>query len=124
MGTKSKLGIVAGLAAAAVGAYYFYYSKHAKKNRARAKAWMVQAEREVMDKVEELKDAAFNEENYKRIVDAVSARYREVRGVTVQELEEFISVLNGAWKEIEKRASKAERTAKKGLHRIAKEVRK
>jgi len=102
MGTKSKLGIVAGLAAAAVGAYYFYYSKHAKKNRTKAKAWMVQAEREVMAKVEKLKDAAFNEENYKRIVDAVTSRYREMGGITAEELEEFVSVLRSAWKDLRK----------------------
>lgn len=104
MGTKSKVGVVAGLAAAAAGAYYFYYSKSAAKNRKKAKVWMEKAEKEIMAKVKKLKDVAFNEENYKMIVDSVSEKYKKVKDIGAEELGEFVSVLKGAWKDIQKKA--------------------
>jgi hypothetical protein len=45
-------GIAAGVAAAALGAYFLYGSKDAKKNRAKVKGWMLKARGEVLEQLE------------------------------------------------------------------------
>ncbi len=98
----TKLEVVAGLAAAAAGAYYLYYSKSAKKNRAAMKSWMGKAEKEIVTEAKKLKDAALNEDNYRRIVSAVSSKYQKLRKLESGEVEEFISTLGSAWTRIKK----------------------
>ena len=124
MGTKSKLGLVAGLAAAAASAYYFYYSKGANKNRAKAKAWMIKAENEIMARVEKLKESALTEENFRAIIKKVTEKYRSVKNISSDEVDEFIDALSLAWKEIKKRAGTVETAAKKGVKRVIREAKK
>lgn len=106
MGTMKKLGTITGLAAAAAGAYYFYYSKNAKKNRKAAKEWMESAKEEVVSEVRKLKDAALNEENYKRIVAGVTEKYRKLRKLGARETKDFMSALGSGWKQFQKDLSK------------------
>lgn len=113
MGKKTKLGAVAGLAAAAAGAYFLYYSKHAKKNRAKVADWMESAQKEVVKEVRRLKDATLNEKNYQRIVDAVTEKYRKVRAIESSELERFRTALGSAWKQFQEEFAKSDNKSKK-----------
>jgi len=100
MGVKTKLGMVAGLAAAAAGAYYLYYSKHAKKNRAAVKGWMEKAEKEIMTEVRKLKDVALDENTYKNIVKTVATKYKKLKKLEESEVEDFVDALQSAWKDV------------------------
>ena len=102
MGTMKKMGTVAGLAAVAAGAYYFYYGKNAKQNRKAAVAWMGNAEKEVMVQVRKLKDAALDEKNYKKIISTVAAKYKKLKKLEEGEVEDFIGALEAAWNKVKK----------------------
>lgn len=104
---------MAGLAAAAAGAYYLYYSKSAKKNRAAVKDWMEKAEKEIVAEARKLKDAALNEDNYKRIVSAVSSKYQKLRKLESGEVEEFMTTLGSAWTRIKTDILKKTKALKK-----------
>lgn len=97
-----KLGAIAGLAAAAAGAYYLYYSKNAKKNRAKVADWMDSAKKEIVAEVKRLKEETLTQENYERIVDAVSEKYRRLRNIEATEVERFTGALGSAWQEFRK----------------------
>ncbi len=117
MKKSGKMGVVAGIVAgatAAAGAYYLYYSKNAKKNRALVKEWTVKAEKEIVAEAKKLKDVAFNEKNYKAIVSAVTAKYQKLKKFEAKEAKEFTSALGSAWAKIKKEyAPKKKMTAKK-----------
>lgn len=120
--TKKRVAIGTGAAAAAAAlgaaAYYFYGSKDAKKNRKKASAWMRAAEREVMTRARALKDAAFTEENYKKIVREVAKKYKEMEP---DEVAAFVAGLTKAWKDVKRdlsaasAAPKRPRGAKRGV---------
>jgi len=110
MKKTTKLGTVAGLAALAAGAYYFYYSKNAKKHRAAVKGWMEKAEKEIIEEALKLKDAALNEENYKAIVSTVTEKYRVLQKLGTREAEDFRDALQKAWKTLKKDLSKKRRS--------------
>lgn len=117
MKKSGTMGVVAGIAAAgaaAAGAYYLYYSKDAKKNRAKVKDWTVKAEKEIVAEAKKLKDATFNEKNYKAIVSAVTAKYQKLKKFEATEGKEFMSALGSAWAKIKKdHAPKKKVTSKK-----------
>lgn len=109
----TKLEVAAGLAAVAAGAYYLYYSKSAKRNRAAVKDWMKKAEKEIVAEAKKLKDAALNEDNYKRIVSAVSSKYQKLRKLESAEVEEFMTTLGSAWTRVKKDIAKQAKSFKK-----------
>ncbi len=105
---------IAGLTAAAVGAYYLYGSKNAPKNRAQVKGWMLKAKGEVLEKLEGVQD--ISESVYATAVDAVAKKYQSLKNVDAQELESFITNMKAHWSGIKKSAKKSpakKKTAKK-----------
>src|SRR3989338_8405394 len=98
MGAKTKLGMVAGLAAAAAGAYYLYYSKNAKKNRAKVAGWMEHAEKEIVAEARKLKK--ISETSYKTIVRTVAEKYKKLKKLEEAEVEDFVGALQSAWTQI------------------------
>ena len=105
---------IAGLTAAAVGAYYLYGSKNAPKNRAQVKGWMLKAKGEVLEKLEGVQD--ISESVYATAVDAVAKKYQAVKNIDAQELESFITNMKAHWSGIKKSAKKSpakKKTAKK-----------
>ncbi len=66
-------GIVAGmvaLSAAAVGTYYLYGHKDAKKYRSAVKGWMLKAKGEVLEELEKAKEVT--ETTYESAVDTIA----------------------------------------------------
>ncbi len=102
---------IAGLTAAAVGAYYLYGSDDAKKNRAKVKSWMLKAKGEVMEELE--KAADITEAGYISAVDAVAKKYNELKQVDPAELEAFISDMKDHWDGIQKSVVKVAKATKK-----------
>ena len=109
----------AGLAAAAVGAYWLYGSKHAKKHRNLAASWMLKARAEVMDAVSKLKD--IDRETYYRIVDDVTKRYAKLSKSNA-DLATIKSELKAAWAHMQSAAKPVQKKAKKVVNKVVKAV--
>lgn len=96
---QSHIGAIAaglaGITAAAVGAYYLYGSKDAKKNRAKVKGWMLKAKGEVIEQLENVQDVT--EGAYMSAVDAVAKRYNDLKQIDPAELEAFIGEMREHW---------------------------
>lgn len=95
--TKTGLGLAA-LAAAAAGAYYFYGSKNAGKNRKALQGWVVKAKGEVMERMERMKDVS--QDKYNAVVDQVMDKYKKVKTVPPEELAQLAKELRGHWNRI------------------------
>lgn len=116
MEKKTKIGIVSATVAAvgaAAGAYYFYGSKDAKKHRVEAAAWMKKAEKEIITQAKRLKEEMFTRENYEKIVSQVSAKYREMKDVGKDEVDDFVESLNDAWDDIQEKKLKSPQSKSK-----------
>ncbi|MCR4274499.1 MAG: hypothetical protein NUW02_00390 [Candidatus Campbellbacteria bacterium] len=101
--TTKKVATGAGiavLAAAAAGTYFFYGSKHAKKNRATAKAWSHKAKNEVIQKLK--KASTITEKGYHATVKEVAGRYKKLQKLDPKEVAVFVSELKSHWKNISK----------------------
>ena len=86
---------IAGITAAAVGAYYLYGSKDAKKHRAQVRGWMLKAKGEVIEQLEGVQDVT--ESAYMAAVDAVAKRYDQLKRIDPVELEAFIYEMKDHW---------------------------
>jgi len=95
---------IAGLTAAAVGAYYLYGSKNAPKNRAQVKSWMLKAKGEVLEKLEGVQDVT--ESAYATAIDAVAKKYKAIKEIDAVELEAFINDMKAHWSGIKKSSGK------------------
>jgi len=110
-GSKEAIGLgVAAIAAAAAGAYYFYGSKDAKKNRKTVKSWMLHAKAEVMSEIEKMK--VVNEGAYKEAVAKVIKKYKAMKGMDRAELAALVATLQGHWKDIRREIEKAGKKSK------------
>jgi hypothetical protein len=95
---------LAALAAATAGAYFLYGTKKGAKTRKEIKGWMLKAKGEILEKMEDLKD--ISEDAYKKIVDEIGAKYKAVKNIDGQDLENFTKELKTHWKDIKKEIDK------------------
>ena len=102
--TGSVVASLVGLTAAAVGAYYLYGHKDAKKNRTHVKGWMLKAKGEVLEELEKAGDVT--EAGYHSAVDAVLKKYNELKHVDTKEVDEFMKEMKAHWAGIKKSVSK------------------
>lgn len=106
---------LAGLTAAAVGAYYLYGSKEAAKNRAKVKSWMLKAKGEVLEQLEGMEEVT--ESAYMNALNAVMQKYNELKNIDPSELESFMDEMKSHWtglkKTVEKTVKKATAPKKK-----------
>jgi hypothetical protein len=98
---KAVVLSLAGLTAAAVGAYYLYGSKDATKNRAKVKGWMLKAKGEVLEKLEDAQEVT--ESAYMSAVDGIAKKYNSLKTIEPSELEAFITDMKGHWAGISKK---------------------
>ena len=119
-----KLGIGVGLTAAAVaavGGYFFYGSPDAKKNRTKAKSWMLRAKAEVLEGLEGAKH--LTKEEYAELVDRVAKGYKAAKSASGAELAEFAREMHAHWRTIEragaKKTAKAASKVAQGARKVA-----
>lgn len=125
LSNEQKLGIGVGLTAAAVaavGGYFFYGSPDAKKNRTKAKSWMLRAKAEVLEGLEGAKH--LTKEEYEELVDRVAKGYKAAKRASGTELAEFAREMHAHWQDIEragaKKTSKAATKVAKRAQKVAK----
>lgn len=99
-------------AAAAAGVYFLYGSDDAKKNRKVVKGWALKAKGEVLEKIEQVK-GELTEENYHKIVDNVTGKYRKLKTAHGDDIEMLVKDMKGHWKNIKKHVGGAQETIKK-----------
>jgi hypothetical protein len=104
--TKTVVLGLAGLTAAAIGAYYLYGSKDASKNRAKVKGWMLKAKGEVLEQLESAQNVT--ESAYMSAVDKIAKKYNQLKSIEPSELEAFIVDMKKHWSGISK-AKKAKK---------------
>lgn len=100
---------IAGLTAAAIGAYYLYGHKDADKNRAKVKGWMLKAKGEVLEELEKVQDVT--ETAYMGAVDTVAKKYNELKNIDADELNTFIGEMKDHWSGIKKTMQSRGKTA-------------
>ncbi len=103
-GSKRNMAVgvgvgVAALAAAAAAAYFFY-GKGGAKNRAKAKKWAADAQREVVKNLKRLKTV--NQAAYNRTVDAVAKKYRALKDISPGELQAITREMKAHWRNVNK----------------------
>jgi len=101
MKSKNKmLGAGIGLAAVAAAGTFLLTGKRGAKNRERVAEWAIQFNREVNDKVKDLKD--LNQQAYNQLVDETAERYARVKRVGASEMAHISTEVKNAWSHIGK----------------------
>lgn len=98
-----KIGIGVGVTAtmlAAVGGYFLYGAKDAKKNRKTVNSWMLKAKAEILEGIENTKE--LTEQDYDKLVDQAMKGYKAARTASVKDLAEFAGEMKNHWKNIKK----------------------
>lgn len=113
------LGAAATMAGAA--AAYLYMGKGAPERRKKVATWYRSAEREIVSEASKLKNAAFNEENYQRIIDVVARRYEQARNISPEEISRFVSLMREGWERAGRALSRTDEagSARKGAQKAA-----
>jgi hypothetical protein len=126
---KAVAGLV-GLTAALGAVYAFYSSDEAAANRKKAKVWVSKAKTEILEHAKNVK--GLREENYHKVVDSVSKKYKALKNVDPKEVASLVNDLKKHWSTIQKSisssAAKSEKDIKKegkaGVASIKKTVNK
>lgn len=92
--------------ATAIGGYFLFGSKNAKKNRQKVEDYVEDAKIDVMTKLKKIKK--LSKEKYDEVVDAVSDKYSEMKEVGKEKADELRDELKSRWDEIEKEAREKE----------------
>jgi hypothetical protein len=123
---KTKAGAIiagiAGLTAAAVGAYYLYGHKDSKKYRSKVKSWMLKAKGEVLEELEKAQEVT--ESAYMSAVDTIAKKYNELKSIEPEELEAFIMEMKDHWNGIKKTMENRGRAVKKPAKKSSKAAKK
>lgn len=101
--TQKESGGVLKFAAAVVGALavgYYLHGPKGKERRQNIKAWTIKAKGDVLEQFEKKKE--LTEEQYREVIDKVTAKYGKLKTVGQTEAEKLNKELKKHWKEIKK----------------------
>ena len=98
--------LVTALAGVAAGAYYLYGSPDAKKHRRQLSEWIAEARKELEERAGDLKDAAFDERNFRPLVEEVVAQYQQAKGLAKEEAAILAEALIEEWRTSAKRSGR------------------
>lgn len=86
--TTKAATILAGVTAAALGAYFYSKTPKGKKKmtelKTKAKAWVTHAKKDILKKVKDLKKV--NKATYNKIVDVVMEKYETAKKIAPKEV--------------------------------------
>lgn len=110
---------IAGLAAAAAGAYLLT-GKRGEKNRKKISAWAIKAKKEIVSElkgVEKVSKKAY-EETIKKVTD----KYKQLKNVDPSELQSLITEAKGHWDAISQEIAAASKTVSKAATKVVKKA--
>jgi hypothetical protein len=124
MSTGAKIGIGAGVAAAALGAagMYFVASKNAKGHRAKAKKLFDRAKVDVVREAKKLKK--ISQADYDRVVSTVMKGYAALKEERPEEMMHVANELKSGWKHFQKGVKKSVPKAKAVVKKAVKVAKK
>ena len=82
---------------AGAAAAYMYMGKEAPARRKKVAAWMKKAEKDIVREAMKLKDSAFTEENFEKIVETVTKKYRQAQNLSPEAVGQFIAMITEGW---------------------------
>jgi uncharacterized membrane-anchored protein YhcB (DUF1043 family) len=88
--------------ATAVGGYFLFGSKNAKKNRQKVQDGVEDAKADMMARLKKIK--RLSRDKYCEIVDEVSDKYAEIKEIGKEKADELRQELKSKWEEIEEEA--------------------
>ncbi len=117
-GTTNAGIMIAGATAAALaaaGAYLFYGSGNAAKNRKTARSWMLKARTDVLDAVENAvqKVGEIDKAAYLKIISDIVGRSSTLAAGTTEEIAQLTKDLQGMWNHMQKARKTAVAKVKK-----------
>jgi hypothetical protein len=112
-------GVVAGLAAAAAGAYLLYGDKGKQK---KTKVWIAKAKREAAREIKMLKRVG--EKEYKTVVEKAMKHYGSLENVSVADIMRAASDAKNEWKRIQGQVEKMAKMPKKAAKKPVKKSKK
>ncbi len=123
-----KAGLVAGIAAAALGvaaagaaSYYFLGAKNADKNRKKAARWAKDLQKDVIKKAKKLKK--IDEQAMRAIVDESVHAYTTLKDVSAEDVQRAAAELKSGWEHVAKEVRRLVRTDKeKAAAKLSKDV--
>src|SRR5688572_19598778 len=95
----AALGAAGATMAAAAGAYYLYGSEKASAHRRKVGAWMRRAEREIVHEAKRLKNAAYTDQNIRRVIGEVAKRYEMAKDLDPKDVKQFVAAVQKSWKD-------------------------
>lgn len=102
MSTMKKVAIATGvtglLVAATLGTHFLFNTKKGKQSLKHIKSWAFKMKAEVLEKLERAKEV--NEEIYGKIVDELTEKYKKIKGMTVEEVQELAQELKTQWRKV------------------------
>lgn len=110
-------GAVTAAAIAAAAGMYFFSGENGKKNKAKAKAWIEKARKEIVKNAKTAKH--LGKEEYQRLVEKAIKHYGAIERMTPGEIAAAARELKGEWDHIVKKAHSSikKSTAKKSPKR-------
>lgn len=112
-----KAGLVAGIAAAAIGvaaagaaSYYFLGAKNADKNRKKAARWAKDLQKDVIKKAKKLKK--IDEQAMRTIIDESVNAYTTLKDVSADDLQRAATELKSGWEHVAKEVRRLVRADK------------
>ncbi len=111
MAIEAGAGVLTAAALAAAGAYFL----STKRQRAKMKAWVAKAKKEVARNMKMAK--RMSEAEYKRIVDRTTKRYGSLHNVNAAELVKVAKDMKAEWKRIQSEAKRMGKMGKKKARR-------
>lgn len=88
--------------ATAIGGYFLFGSKNARKNRQKIDNWIENAQEDVMTQIKKIKK--ISKDKYYEIVDEISDKYSKLKEVGKEKADELRLELKSKWEQIEKEA--------------------
>ena len=110
-------GVVTAAALAVAATYFLGNSKMAKKGKARAKAWVAQARREVLRNVRAARRVS--QADYMRLADMAAKRYGSMQHANAGEIMAAAREMKAEWKKIRNHAEKIAKNAERSAKRMA-----
>lgn len=93
--------------ATAIGGYFLFGSKNARRNRQKVQDNIEDATADVMAKLKKIK--RLSRDKYYEIVDDVSDKYSEMKKIGTEKVDELKDELKNKWDEIEEKAKEEDK---------------
>ncbi len=120
-GVGKAVAVGAGVAALS-GAAYMLFGPNGKKNQKKLKRWAEDMQDEVAEKFGNMQEVT--EPMYHKVVEEVSKKYAQAKGVSVDEVNEAVEDLKKHWQVLASDATKLAKGAKKTVKKSVKSVKK